>query len=199
MAGSQELQTTLRAMLPPLIEETLAPLIERIVTERWQATRSQGLAADAAHIETTIAQRLEAGKLDWLREIADSVERQVVAESVSAERRLEHSLASRLAATARENQDELKQHILADDELRASFSAAATSSAEQLAAAIAHQQADEVAKDTAKALVPSLVSESVAKTEQQLEALRRRTGWLAAATVLVGLVGVATLFLSATT
>lgn len=198
MARSQELQTTLRAMLPPLIEETLTPVIERIVTERWQSTRSQGSAADAAQIETAIAKRLEAGKLDWLREVADSVERQVVAESVSAERRLEKTLVGRLAATARENQGELKQYILADDELRASFSAATASTAEKLAAAIAQQQADEVARNTVKALVPSLVTESVATAERQLEALRRRTGWLVAATVLVGLVGTAALYLSAT-
>ena len=197
-AQSQELQTALQAMLPPLIEETLTPLIERLVTERWQATRSQGSAADAAQIETAIAQQLEAGKLDWLREIADSVERQVVAESVSAEQRLEKTLAERLAATARANQGEVKQAILADDELRASFSAAATSSAERLAAAIAQQRADEVAQDTVKALAPSLVAEAVAKAERQLDALRRRTGWLAAATVLLGLACVAALYLSAT-
>ncbi|MGB5253418.1 MAG: response regulator [Sedimenticolaceae bacterium] len=199
IARSQELQTTLRAMLPPLIEETLTPLIERIVTERWQTTRSQDLAADATQIETAIAQRLEAGKLDWLREVTDGVERQIVAESVSAERRLEKTLAGRLAAAARENQIELKQHILTDDELRASFSATVTSSVEQLAAAIAKEQADDVAQNTVKAIVPPLVAASVAKTEQQLAAIRRRTGWLGAATILVGLVGVAALFLSATT
>ena len=185
-------------MLPLLIEETLSPLIEQIVTERWQATRSQGSAADAAQIEAAIATRLEAGKSDLLREVADSVERQVVAESASTERRLEKTLVERVAATARKNQDELKQYILTDDELRASLDAAAASSAGQLAAAIAQQQAEEVAQKTVEALVSSLVTESVATAERQLEVLRRRTGRLAAATALVGLVGAATLYLWAT-
>ena len=199
MARSEELQTTLREMLPSLIEETLTPLIERIVTERWQATRSQGSAADAAQIETAIAQRLEAGKLDWLREVANSVERQVVAESVSVERRLEETLVERLAATARENQGE-----------RQAVTSWRTTSYGRRSVRLQHpvrnnwqprsaqQQADEVAQDTVKALVPSLVTESVATAERQLEALRRRTGWLAAATVLVGLIGIAALYLSAT-
>ena len=197
MARSQELQTTLQTMLPSLIEESLTPLIERIVTERWQSTTSLDSAADAAQIEAAVAQRLEAGKPDWLREIADSVERQVAAESVSAERRLEKTLVERFAVVAREHQDEIKKCILADDELRASFNAAAASSAEQLAAAIAQQQASEVAQNTVKALVPPLVAESVTKAERELEALRRRTGWLAATTVMVGLVGAVTLYLLA--
>lgn len=197
-ARTQELEATLRAMLPPLIEETLAPLIERMVTEHGQTIRSQGSVADAAQIEAAVAQELDAGKGDWLREVADSVERQVITESVSAEQRLKKTLLEHLAVTARENQGELVERILADDRLRASLNAAATTSAEQVAAAVAQQQAQEVSQNTVETLVPTLVSDSLAAAERQTEALRRRMGWLAAATVVVGLIGSVAVYLLVT-
>lgn len=187
-------EAVLRTMPPQLVEEILAPVVERLVREHLHSAQAQGVSQ--TQIDAAVAQRLETSAGGWLTELTDTTERRIAAEFASAEQRLAKTLDERLAELADRQQRELEQRILADQGLRASISAVAAADAERKAAEVSHAQSERTARETATALLPSLLEPELAATEERLVTLGRKCSWLAAAAGLAVALGAVAAYLA---